>query len=989
MWNFLKYLGIFVGIVSLFPALVFSQHTFQTGENPPEWFLENGSAAVLEGPARWGYKALEWQWRDGGGRLQIKERIGFEFRPEGAESNALSTFMVWIYNPEPRQESLRVQFGRKDREYPDAWFDFGLNFSGWRACWVPFERDMQGTPHPDMDYLEFVVDGDSGSLRFDMLVLSHWLDSRHASPDYQQPYVFDKGRFEKPLGIWDGLMYFNDWALDVEIASSGELVAENTKALISENLEKALGQANWKPVEMRSIESRFRNWFPDNDRPYPVFYPSQSPHLDALGIRIERQMRDLGRLLEDIGVNWRTSEDQIERELLEEMASRIWEHVQSEGWDVGSGLGALHHLGYSMREFYRGLFFMRNYFSRIGEDSAVAHWIRWYSGSGRVFGIDKVRPSIDTFNTQTQGMLIGFLMDPELLVDSLNGFRDWLEWNLEPTDGIGAIFKTDGSVFHHRGHYPAYADGGFLGIAPLVYALAGSDFSLSDQSFGHLRHALLTYRFNANLLQWPISISGRHPTGSWGLNPLSFYWIGLAGSEGGDDALLRAYLRLAPNTRLAEQLTLDGYQAEEAPQGFIYMPYAGFASYRVGEALASVRGYSRYLWSHETYVAANLYGRNLAHGHIEILHNGDPISHAASGFQAEGWDWNRLPGTTTRILPWDELRAEVLNLDNESGFEEMLLSTEAVLGGLSWDDATGAFMQSLRGHAKYDDQLESRKTVYFIDGKVIAMGSGIIDPAAEFPINTTLWQVALEETEPSFSSRLKVGEGEVRFFDGPNQLGYAVFGPAKIRRERGHQESPHQRNDQSTKGYFDKAYIDHGHGPDGDGYLFGIDLSGDGRGFNNWKSQLEGGNWIKVRKSTRAVHHVEFESHNLTAIAVFEPSLDLGHTVIKAADKPVLLWLQSKENTGELRLRAADPDLRFYDKDGDQFYGDGRQREVSIYSRPWAHNESRADWISLRLNGHWQVISDDTVEVVHLEDGDTIISFAKAASAPVEFSLNP
>jgi chondroitin-sulfate-ABC endolyase/exolyase len=968
-------------------GLGYGQYTFQAGEVLPELSFSRSAATVSEGPARWGSNAFEWAWRDGGGALRLNERIGFEFRPEGATSNALSTFMVWIYNPEPREDSLRVQFGRKGQDEPDVWFNFGLNFSGWRACWVPFERDMQGKPHPDMDYLEFVMQGESGALRFDMLALSHWLDSRHAAPDYQQPFVFDKGRFEKPLGIWDGLMYFNDWALEAEDRSSGYLVSEHTREAISQRLEKALGVLNRNPVGMSSLESRFLSWFPVGERPYTVFYPSQRPHLEALGIEVDKYMRDLGQLLEDVAIEWRVSDDPESLEVLENMASRIWAHVQAEGWDVGSGLGALHHLGYSMREIYRGLFLMRDYFARTGESPAISHWIRWYSGSGRVFGTDQVRPSIDTFNTQTQGMLIGFLMDPDLLVDSLNGFRDWLEWNIKPSDGIGAIFKTDGSIFHHRGHYPAYADGGFLGIAPLVYALAGSDFSISEDSYNHLRHALLTYRFNANLLQWPISISGRHPTGSWGLNPLPFYWIGLAGPSGNDDALLRAYMRLAPQSRRTEQLASEGFEAEGSPQGFIYMPYAGFASYRVGEALASVRGYSRYLWSHETYVAANLYGRYLAHGHIEIMHRGDPVSHAESGFRPEGWDWNRLPGTTTRILPWEKLRADVLNLDNESGFEEMLLSSEAVLGGLAWDESTGIFMQSLRGHAKYNDELRSRKSVYFIDGKIIALGSGIKDTGNEFPVNTTLWQIAVDGGKPELSRRLRVHENEVKAFNGPDKLGYVVFGPADIQRERGLQQSPDQRNDEPTEGFFDKAYIDHGHGPDGDEYLFGMDLAGDTDGFNRWVSQIEAGDWMEVHRSTDALHHVEFKARSLTAMAVFEPTLDLGHAVIKASDKPVVLWIKPEEFGNGFRLRISDPDLRLYDKDGDQFYGDGRQREVSIYSRPWAHNKSQAERISLRLSGHWRVTGNDSAEIVLLDDGDSILSFAEAASAPVDVVL--
>ena len=62
---------------------------------------------------------------------------------------------------------------------------------------------------------------------------------------------------------------------------------------------------------------------------------------------------------------------------------------------------------------------------------------------------------------------------------------------------------------------------------------------------------------------------------------------------------------------------------------------------------------------------------------------GERVTFTTSGWQENGFDWNRIPGATSIHLPFDQLRAKVLNVDAFSGMEEMLYSDEAFAGGLS------------------------------------------------------------------------------------------------------------------------------------------------------------------------------------------------------------------------------------------------------------------------------------------------------------------
>ena len=77
----------------------------------------------------------------------------------------------------------------------------------------------------------------------------------------------------------------------------------------------------------------------------------------------------------------------------------------------------------------------------------------------------------------------------------------------------------------------------------------------------------------------------------------------------------------------------------------------------------------------------NHYGRYLTNGSLQLLGDGDPVSAFGSGFRQEGWDWCHIPGTTALAIPMEQMKADIRNVDTFSGYEEMLLSDEAFVGG--------------------------------------------------------------------------------------------------------------------------------------------------------------------------------------------------------------------------------------------------------------------------------------------------------------------
>ena len=114
-----------------------------------------------------GKYSLEWTFEPNG-VLELRKDLKFEKKDPTGKDLYLSAFIVWIYNEQPQDAAIEFEFlkdGRKCTSFP-----FGINFKGWRATWVCYERDMQGTPEEGMNGLRIVAPNAKGRLFIDHLI---------------------------------------------------------------------------------------------------------------------------------------------------------------------------------------------------------------------------------------------------------------------------------------------------------------------------------------------------------------------------------------------------------------------------------------------------------------------------------------------------------------------------------------------------------------------------------------------------------------------------------------------------------------------------------------------------------------------------------------------------------------------------------------------------------------------------------------------------
>lgn len=886
--------------------------------------------------AKTGKRSYQWSWRRNGATLDIKHPVPYLPQNPNPEDTSVSSFVFWVYSPEPLDGSLEFEFLKQGRVC--CHFPYKLGFTGWRGAWVAFDRDMEGRPEEGMDQIRIRANGISrGTLYFDGIIPAAFEDVRYHTADRQAPFI------NRDTDVhWLQLLRHGERQLDIR-----------TKETLSSE----------DRAEMALIRKRFLELVAGNTRGYTlaqacellpltdksIFFTRYAETYYSLGIRdAARRWKQEGQLLKDyndhlfkLALGWMQNNNPEEKSRMADIYLQLTRHLLDEGFAAGSAQGTLHHLGYSMRNFYTAPVIMQEVLKEAGLLEPVQQAMEWFSGAGEV----KTAPEapgmdIDAFNTYLLSRVAAFLVleDTPYKFACLQALSRWIDNGFKYTGGTKACFKTDGTVFHHRKGYPAYAVGGFDGAVKAVWLLSGTSFAISCESHGILKNALLEMRFYCNQASFPLAMSGRHPDGDGALIPLQYAILADAGSPDGaqpiDPDLAGVYLRLSQGeNRYARKFTAAGFTAEPAPTGVRNYGYNCSLSVRQDNWLVTLAGHSRYLWAAEIYPGANHYGRYLTHGSMEILCGGDPVSSHGSGYQVAGYDWCHIPGTTAGELPLPQMKAHVVNPDAYSGYEEMLLSDEWFAGGLAAGDQ-GVFAMKLHEHDKYNGSLRATKSWFVSGNRILCLGSDI---QSRIPAHTTLFQNAVEAQAAADST---AGESLLR-----DRFGNAwLVTEGESIHTRRLQHSLHEESDAPTEGWFEKAYIRHDASTPAYEYLVLVKPKEDELKVSLEKRPYE------VLARNAALHAVRWQG--CTAAAVFEEG-PVDETIVQCS--PCLL-LYSKEG-GDITLNLSQPDLALYEGPADEMYDrEGKRIERSVYSRQWVDHDCGTVVVRLILEGVYHIV---------------------------------
>ncbi len=876
--------------------------SFESG-NMPSSGIDGNYETTSE---RWinGSRSLKWSFSSGS-NLTIRHNFNrvSDSEARSKQSNGVQIISFWIYNENPINDSMRLQLQSGGGSNLGSSVPIRLNFKGWRAIGLALTRDMNISQSADIGRVRFTAPGSSGELYIDQIMVSladnryQWSDDQvttRATSTYQYPRI--------DFGLPDNIPN----ATDEEIQATADIrkafveeyaESQNVSSLRSYydslNIERSGGVITGRHVITRPQRTRYqRNYLSGDARSRYDDYESDLERYTLRMLSIAQAYHD--------GTSGSRSE-------LAQWYVDMTEHLLDQGFADGSALVTTHHWGYNSSGWYISALLMAPILEEKGLLDDVYKALLWFSREFYTsfnMELNERSSDVDYFATQSRQHLVLLLLnpDPNERVALMYKFSEFFTGALaqDPPGTMGGL-KPDGTLWHHRSNYPWYGLRSTISSADVVYKLRNAPFAIGADGKNKLRMSLLA-GWNYTNPELPIALSGRVPfNANVNQGRLAEPFYKLAHAYSPVDYPL-ASVHLAITGRPASDSTkLFGREIQPAPRPRGNWSYNGgtFMVHRHGTDLALVKGYDQIDWSAEIYETENRFGRYQSHGGVQIMPLGDP---ARFGFDENGWDWNRNPGTTSIYLSLGDL--------NPPDRYITVVSSEGTSASVSLGQRYGLFnfRHVAPSRSSFDSDFRANKTVYAAHGLLLMEGHSIRSRSNR--TETQLFQHRItSETDRlvyngssiTGSDRRVIRSGDW-IIDG-NNTGYYLHDVPSGELVWGSQSSRDHRDRSSTSGTFARAWLDHGSSPSNDSYRYLVVMNATPEVMNAVKTRFDdlyqveryGDNLMVIDKATTTYGYVLYEPREFNQGPVVE------------VDGASQVLAQVKDNV--LYLSASAPDL--------------------------------------------------------------------------------
>ena len=888
------FLFLFSSLSSSYAQLVgFEESVPQTFKVAGKGELKTSSLFYKEGKS-----SLEWDFQPG-------STLDVQVSPLSLNAKKEQQFGItlWIYNEKPQQDSVRFEFLNEAGEV-SYWFSYHLQAAGWRACWISFAYMNGNKKDKNIVGYRLVAPQREGRIFLDRLTFPEKKMNLRTTPDQQLPT--NNGLSNRDLWHWCLVWKWEKQSYDIPLLS--KLTSRQKKDLktIEQRLTDFLdvkkapqGQVNaaYKTFEKAAITpSAAGTGFTG----MPVVAPDEQDKKKG-----EMSWNDIETMLAGFAYDACYNQNETSKKNY----FTVFDYAIDQGFAFGSGMGTNHHYGYQIRKIYTTAWLMRNEIYKHPHRDVYLSTLRFWAALQETRqpcspGRDEL---LDSWHTLLMAKLISAMMFPDAnrQEQALNGLSRWLSSSLRYTPGTIGGIKVDGTTFHHGGFYPGYTTGVLATIGQFIAFTNGTEFELTEEARQHIKSAFIAMRNYCNFYEWGIGISGRHPFGGkMGSEDIeAFANIALSGDLSGrgdafDHGLAADYLRLirngdTPNARFFKK---EGIQPAQAPQGFFVYNYGSAGIFRRADWMVTLKGYTTDVWGAEIYAKDNRYGRYQSYGSVQIMGKGNPVSRAGSGFVQEGWDWNRLPGTTTIHLPFELL-------DSPLKGTTMARSEENFSGSSSLGGMNGMFAIKLmeRDYDNFTSYFVARKSVFCFDNRMICLGTGITNSNADYPTETTLFQTKFNGKEP------KADNDDYWLHDGYDNYYHVVDGT--VRSQVADQESRHEKTREKTAGKFSSAWIEHGKAPKDGTYEYMVLIQPSAAELD----ELQKPPAYEVLQRDQMAHVVYDKKTGITGYATFEAYQPVNDQFIVSIPAETMV-MYDKESDNRIRLSVCDPNLNLAEK---------------------------------------------------------------------------
>ena len=962
-------------------AAINAQYNFETGV--PDFLSVNGDGKMECSSVRFkdGEKSVRFSW-NGPAEMVFSNFSDIEasMKVNGAG------LMMWVYNELPMKEPIVFTF--LDWSMNEiCHFDFNADFKGWRAIWIKYIDMLSPYGHyGDKKLKERVTDAAgmimkmpqsarNGTIYIDRVTFSKTKLHNQITPDQQIPQ--NNWNLERDMWQWCRLW---EW--------------EQYKPWMVEPIGK--------PQEdmLRTVETRIDEWAlsgnPGEQYTANTLMGRVNGYFEKYGIRRLPDGSVTGApLMSDDEFNHGAGEMRIR--FIQEIV--YWcaldymytgntsnvprvidalDHALDQGFAYGSGWGTNHHYGYQVRDLYKGVWILRKELAKSGKLDEYVKALTYWSGLQEArMPYEQTRDGIlDAWHTLHNAKVISAMLQPTDAEKyaAMKALGAWTSGSLCYTNGTLGGIKTDGTSFHHGGHYPGYSVGAFAVLGDFCLFTKDTDFQIDEKARRVFKHTLLTLLDYTNLRDWGIGVCGRHPfNGAIPERDVTAYArLAMLGDLTGsgmpvDPDLAGAYIYLEGKDKdLQAQFKKAGIKAKGPAEGFRVYNYGAFGIHRRGDWMMTLKGYNSDVWNAEIYAADNRFGRYISNGTAQLI----GIDGAeASGYTQAGWDWNRYPGATGIHLPFELLDSPVKGTLMERNVSRFpgVSSLEGLNGCLAF-----TYVEAKR--ERFCEGATATKSVFCFDNRIVHIGTGITNTSS-YPTETTIYQLKLnEKTEVvdindvyaeqfPFSYR-HVQDGQVNLTDTKGNL-YIIKEGYGLVVEKKSQTSPDDtKKKKPGTGEFVTAYLDHGVSPKEASYEYLMVVGATSKEEGKYSKKLP----YSVLQADNSAHVVKDEVTGITAYISYKGYAS-DNTLLAAAAPETIVMERTKED-GCVVMSVCTPDL-------------------GITIKGYTTKQTSQPLVrKVTLNGKWKLKKEYDNVTAAYEDGKTVVSATCIHGQPVEFELS-
>ncbi|MCT4589162.1 MAG: T9SS type A sorting domain-containing protein [Carboxylicivirga sp.] len=936
----------------------------------PSYWSPKDQLSISSAHYKMGSQSVEWTWTPGSA-ISINNPAGM--------ANACQTYkggmILWIYNETPKLADLKFEF-RNGNGPVQYHFNYHLNFTGWRACWIRFDEDMLGVKQ-DKNLSKLTItapDTESGGkLFFDRMKFPSSRINDRVTPDAQLDFINPEMNYNHWSALWH---WHNTYSYEMALPTVMTDEEKANAAIIRQRITDAVDGNAPSASRLTAIQNEFnqiniqRNGDNISGAAFVIKDELQKANGDMDFAKVELLMYDMAKAWHH---NKQSGFDQMFIDVLD------W--LYDQGLTIGSGLGTNHHYGYDFRGIPKAIWLMQDALKSAGKFQQAFEMIQYWTGVAEVRQLPQVenfQGIVDTWNTIAPGRLMAIMLredSPELVRD-IKSYVQWLNAVMQYSVGTMGGFKPDGSGFHHGMIYAGYMNGGYAGLGEVVGYLGNTEFNLSDQARSNFRQALLVHFYYANHRSIINSVCGRKPMtqelGTGAINALAYL---AKATDPVDEEMATEYMRLAKYKKeLYNEFKNLGIKPASAPNGNISLNYGALNLHRRDNWLVGIKGFNNIVTGTEIYTSNNRYGRYQSYGTVQILASGSPVDAETSGFKLKGWDWNRFPGATTIHLPYDLLNHGGGNLNERS--------KESEFAGACSLEGNGVFGMYLdeNNYTNYTNDFVANKSVFSFDNRIICLGSNISNSNGSYHTETTLFQTALSNT----SEELVMDEtGVTQFPYSSNQnitdpitlldtKGNGYYLPSgNVYVERSQQESRDEKKKTVNYGNFATAWLDHGTSPDDEDYEYAILVQTSRDELNGFKQKMQSEDKpYEVIRKDEIAHIVKDAASATTGYVVFKADNAISSSHLKASSYPCIVVVKD-EGANSIKLAFADPAINMKAPSGLTGADIAKERLVQ-----------------LTLNGRYQLAdANEKCRIVSSGNSITVLEFTSIHGLSVEVQL--